>query len=136
MKRRAARELVLKVLFARDLGKVEPYTLLEQLAEEEKAGDSAIAFSRRLIEGVIFNQDNIDKTIREYAIEWDIDRMAAVDRNIMRLALFEMLYSPDVPKAVAVNEAVELAKIYGSEDSARFINGILGNVMNVIKERG
>lgn len=132
MKRRTARELGLKVLFARDLGKVEPYTMLEQLAEEENSGDNAKNFSRYLIEGVILNQEQLDRTIKEYAIEWDLDRMAAVDRNIMRLALYEMFYSPDVPKAVAVNEAVELAKLYGSEDSARFINGILGKV---IKER-
>lgn len=132
MKRRTARELGLKVLFARDLGKVEPYTMLEQLAEEENSGDNAKNFSKCLIEGVILNQEQLDRTIKEYAIEWDLDRMAAVDRNIMRLALYEMFYSPDVPMAVAVNEAVELAKLYGSEDSARFINGILGKV---IKER-
>jgi len=133
VKRRAARELALKVLFARDLGKGEPYSLLDHLVEEENAGERAKSFCRRLIEGVITNQESIDNTIQKYAIEWDVSRIAAVDRNIMRMALFELLYLPEIPKAVAVNEAVELAKIYGTEDSARFINGILGNV---IKERG
>lgn len=134
MGRRVAREVALKALFAYDLGKNEPYTILEQLYEEEDTNDKSTSeFSRHLVEGVIQQQEHIDGVIEKYAIEWDLQRMATVDRNIMRMALFEILYLPEIPEAVTVNEAIEIAKIYGSEDSARFINGILGNVIKELR---
>lgn len=129
MTRRVARELALKALFARDLGKINPIELLEQLYEEEKAGPTARDFCRYIVEGVVVQQDVIDSIIRDYSIEWDLERLAGVDRNIMRIALYEIFFAPGIPAAVAVNEAVEVAKRYGSEESARFINGILGRVI-------
>ncbi|MDI3281073.1 MAG: transcription antitermination factor NusB, partial [Bacillota bacterium] len=71
----------------------------------------------------------IDRVISQYAIDWHLDRMANIDRNILRLAVYELLFLPDVPASVSVNEAVELAKKYGDVNSPRFINGILGNVV-------
>jgi N utilization substance protein B len=129
LKRRAAREQALKALFARDLGKNDPFAVLEQLWEEESTAGSVREFSKLLVEGVLQKQESIDEVIRQNAIEWNLERMAAVDRNIMRIALFEMLFSAKIPKAVAINEAVELAKKYGGDESARFVNGILGSVI-------
>ena len=74
-------------------------------------------------------QEKIDQLIEQYSKDWKLDRMAAVDRNLLRLAIYEILYMPDIPSAVSINEAVELAKIYGSDESAKFVNGILGNLV-------
>jgi len=81
------------------------------------------------VAGVIANLTAIDELIKKYTTDWPLDRMAAVDRNLMRIALFEFLFTQGVPGAVAVNEAIEVAKSYGSEESPRFINGILGNII-------
>ncbi len=135
MKRHAARELALKALFAYDVGKNEPGTILELLYEEEIIDSSIKEFSRYLVGGVIEKRPTIDSNIEQYTLEWALDRMSAVDRNIMRIALFEILFSPDIPKAVIINEAIELAKTYGSEDSARFVNGIVGNIIKDMPQR-
>lgn len=129
MKRRAARELVLKVLFAWDLGKSDPYNILDQLCQEEEVDDGGREFTKKLVKGVLNNQEEIDAVLQKYSIEWDLKRMAAVDRNIMRIAFYEMGYTAGIPEAVAANEAIELAKSYGSKESARFINGILGTII-------
>ena len=135
MKRHAARELALKALFAYDVGKNEPGMIMELLFEEEIIDTTSKEFSVYLVEGVIENMATIDQMIEKYALEWALDRMPAVDRNIMRVALFEILFSPDIPKAVIINEAIELAKAYGSEDSARFVNGIVGNIIKDMPQR-
>ena len=135
MKRHAARELALKALFAYDVGKNEPGMIMELLFEEEIIDTTSKEFSVYLVEGVIENMATIDQMIKKYALEWALDRMPAVDRNIMRVALFEILFSPDIPKAVIINEAIELAKAYGSEDSARFVNGIVGNIIKDMPQR-
>lgn len=130
MKRRAAREIALKVLFAHDLGKTEPLFILEQISEEENLMNvESKEFVSSIVQGVVQNLEAIDNTIKQYALEWNLDRMAAVDRNLLRIAIYEMLFSDSVPKVVAVNEAVELAKLYGSDESFRFVNGILGNAI-------
>lgn len=129
MKRHEAREFALKVLYARDIGKNEPQLIMEQLFAAEKIEGKRQDFCRQLVEGVILNIDEIDQLISKYATEWSVDRMAAVDRNLMRIALSEFIFTDGVPGAVAVNEAIELAKEYGSEESPRFINGVLGNII-------
>ncbi len=127
--RHEARELALKALFAFDIGKSDPDCMLEHLSAEEGPRDAVLKYSKQLIEGVANNKATIDSLIDSNAIEWKLNRMAAVDRNIMRVALYEILFAPDVPQAVAVNEAIEIAKVYGANDSPRFINGILGNII-------
>jgi N utilization substance protein B len=82
----------------------------------------------KLVEGVVANQEELDKLIRQHSEHWRLERMAAVDRNLLRLALYELLHVPEVPAKVVINEAVELAKKYGSEESGSFINGILDRV--------
>ncbi len=139
MVRRLARELAMKVLFARDLGKNEPSEIMLRLYEEENSSSEVKEFSSYLAEGVIKNQSLLDGVIDRYAIEWDLNRIAAVDRNILRIALYELIFSENTPAAVTINEAIEIAKTYGEKESPRFINGILGKVLkdlpNLQKER-
>ena len=135
MKRHAAREMALKALFAYDIGKNEPGMIIELLSEEESVDTDSKEFSGYLVGGVIENKGAIDQMIEKYALEWALDRMPGVDRNIMRVALFEILYSPEIPKAVIVNEAIELAKTFGSDDSPRFVNGIVGNIIKDMPQR-
>ena len=134
MVRRLARELAMKVLFARDLGKNEPSEIMLRLYEEEKSSSEVKEFSSYLAEGVIKNQSLLDGVIDKYAIEWDLNRIAAVERNILRIALYELIFSENTPVAVTINEAVEIAKTYGGNESPRFINGILGKVLNALPD--
>lgn len=96
-----------------------------ELGLEEDARD----FATSLCLGTLEHKEEIDRVIEEYAVDWRIERMPYVDRNILRIAVYELLYGAGTPASVAVNEAVELAKVYGDRDSGRFINGILGNVL-------
>lgn len=134
MKRREARELVLKILYAWDVGKNDADQVMEQLFNEENTTESGRVFCRSLVNGVIANLVAIDKLISKYSTDWPLDRMAVVDRNLMRIAVFEILFSDGVPSAVAVNEAIEIAKSYGSEESPRFVNGILGNIIKDLSQ--
>lgn len=129
MKRREVRELALKVLYAHDIGKNDVNYIMERLFIEENTEEGGREFCRSLVAGVLANLKPIDDLIEKYTTDWPLDRMAAVDRNLMRIALFEFLFTEGVPGAVAVNEAIEVAKSYGSDESPRFINGILGNIM-------
>ena len=97
--------------------------------------DPSLAFARQLIEGVINHLDEIDAEIGKLAKNWRLDRMASVDRNILRLGTYELMYCPDIPPQVAINEAIELAKRFGTEDSASFVNGILDALMKKIKQK-
>jgi len=119
----------MKALYAHEVGNNEISEIVSSLCEEGKVTSNIKEFSSYLVNGVIENLLLIDDIIKKYAIEWEIDRIAVVDRNILRISIYEMLYSDDVPGAVAVNEAIEIAKNYGGEESAKFINGILGNVI-------
>jgi len=127
MNRRRARERALQLLFQIDVGKMETEEAVANavLAEGETAVD---AFTLELVRGTRQNLDKIDATIAQYATDWSIDRMANVDRNVLRLALYELLYREDIPNSVAINEAVELVKKYSTPESGKFVNGILGRV--------
>lgn len=91
----------------------------------ERAG---VEFAERLIHGVVAYQDKMDTLIARYAPEWPLDQMAVIDRNILRIAIYEFLVTDETPVKVAINEAVELAKVYGSDSAPRFINGVLGTL--------
>ncbi len=97
-----------------------------------KENDESLVFARDRVHGVVSNMDKIDQTISKFARNWRLDRMASVDRNILRLGTYELMYCSDVPPQVAINEAVELAKRFGTEDSAAFVNGILDAAMKSI----
>lgn len=106
-----------------DVRPVDP----EDLGEGLEIGEPT-EFSRRLIEGVEANQEVIDATIERLSEHWVLSRMPLVDRNILRLAVYELLMEPDIPSSVTINEAVEMAKLYGGDDSSKFVNGILGRL--------
>jgi len=94
--------------------------------------DQAPTYLETLVAGVADHQEELDALIRRHSEHWRLERMAAVDRNLLRLALFELLYQPDIPAKVVINEAVELAKRYGSEESGAFVNGILDRIRQVV----
>jgi len=129
MSRRQARERALQVLFQVDLGNVDPTEAFFKMDESLGRLKKNIEFSQELVSGTLANMRSIDQIIAEISKDWNIKRMANVDRNIMRLALYEILYCKDIPNNVSVNEAIELGKVFGSEESGKFINGILGRVL-------
>ena len=128
--RRRARELALQALFEADLsGHNAEQTLEHLLAGAESPAPEEIAqFSRELVLGVVQNKPKIDDTIRRHAPNWPLEQISAVDRNVLRVAIFEILFNNKVPTKVAINEAVDLAKTFGSDNSSKFVNGVLGAV--------
>jgi len=128
--RRKSRILALQALYEIDSVGREPETVIERGLKEVEITKENSDFLRELVNGAVRNKEEIDKQIRTLAPTWPIEQLAMVDRNILRLAIFEILYDNKVPVKVAVNEAVELAKTFGSENSAKFINGVLGAVIS------
>jgi transcription antitermination protein NusB len=136
-RRRTSREVALRALFQVDVGGLPPQEALDFTATEGEYGEEVLDFARQLVAGSEEHRARLDEIIEKYARGWTIARMANVDRNILRLAVFELLFMPDIPPSVAVDEAVELAKKYSTAESGRFVNGILGNlVRNLEAERG
>jgi len=129
MGRRKARERVLQVLYQIDMGGVEPKEAIKNMNESFGPVHGNEDFIENNVFGTLMNLEFIDKIISSISRDWNIERMASVDRNIIRLAFYEIFFCNDIPNNVSVNEAVELGKIYGGEESARFINGILGKVL-------
>lgn len=134
MKRRQLREIAFQTIYQVDVGKNDLETALVQRINETNMNERDRTFCRGLVIGTIEKLPEIDQLIEKYALEWKVDRMLSVDRNILRLAVFEMLHSSETPKKVALNEAIELAKIFGSVESPKFINGILGTIIDSIGE--
>jgi N utilization substance protein B len=126
--RRKARMLALQALFEFDVGHHDPTTALDRLITEKKAAEDTAEFARALVKGVEDCRPEIDEYIAEAAPAYPLDQVAAVDRNVLRLALYEILKNNETPVRAAVNEAVELAKAYGSDSSRRFVNGVLGAI--------
>ncbi len=106
----------------------DPQTVLDQLIAESGLTGEYPGFVRELVLGVIKDREKIDGIIREFAPAWPIDQISLVDRNILRLAIYEILLDNRVPVKVAINEAVELAKKFGGDNSSKFVNGVLGSV--------
>ena len=153
-KRREARERAVQFLFQHDLNPLEnleealshfwesqraaaiadervgPATWGQQVDLPPASADDASVrvFADPLIRGVVERRDELDTTIKKYALNWDLHRMAAVDRNILRLAVYEMMHRDDIPPVVSINEAVDIAKKFSTEDSGKFVNGILDKI--------
>jgi len=123
MQRREARELVLQVLYEREFVDTP---IAEMLAEHE--ADDQRQYVEETLRGVVKHLPDLDEKINQYALGWRVERLAVLDRNILRLGLFELLHAPDIPAQVAIDEAVELSKKYGTENAQSFINGILDRV--------
>jgi len=130
--RRRARVIALKALYEVDsVGHDRDETLTRLLADERLSEENA-AFACELVSGVIQNKEKIDLNIQNFAPAWPIEQIPVVDRNILRLAIFEILLDNKVPVKVAINEAVELAKTFGSDNSSKFVNGVLGSVSTLV----
>ena len=126
--RRKSRELAMQALFCMDMLKNESEELLERLSEMLKLAPDIQRFYMTLIKGVIDNKSRIDQLIERFSSNWKISRMGCVDRNILRIAAYEILYCHDIPPKVSINEAVDIGKLYGTEESGSFINGILDSI--------
>ena len=126
-KRRKSREIVLKLLYGLELNPKSPEEALDDycsLNEIEKIDEFALEHFK----GIIEEKENIDQFIKNYVKNWKIERIALIDKNIMRIAIFEMLKLPDIPHVVSINEAVDIAKKFSTQDSGKFVNGILDKI--------
>ena len=128
-KRTQARDCALKILYQADITKRDVALVSEGFWNAEESVDKEVKeFSHRLAVGVGKNMQAIDEMISKYATNWQLKRMAIIDRNVLRLGAFELLFAPDIPPKVTINEAVELAKKYGDLESSKFVNGILDKI--------
>lgn len=126
--RHRARIAALQALYEADSSQHLPLEALKRIVAEQRLPKDPAAFARDLIQGVLAQQDRIDQVIAKAAPAWPVEQLPPVDRNILRLAIREMLGDNGTPVAAVINEAVELAKSFGSENSAKFVNGVLGTI--------
>ncbi|ATO50955.1 MULTISPECIES: transcription antitermination factor NusB [Brevibacillus] len=131
MKRRIAREKAVQILFQIDMAEVELHHALHMVMEDSSEDNKYLLY---LVEGSLNNLDSIDEAVKQYLRGWQLDRIANVDRAILRLAFFELMFEEGVPARVIVNEAIELAKLFSDDQSYRFVNGVLSNYLQS-KER-
>jgi N utilization substance protein B len=127
-KRHKARELALMILYELDFRPGPPAKVLADFWRDRIVPAEVRAFSEALVQGALDHTAELDQVIQGNAAHWSLARIAPVERNILRLAAFELLYRDDIPERVAINEAIELAKTYGSEESGAFVNGILDQI--------
>ena len=147
-KRRAAREMALQMLFQLELGRSEVRDVLRSYEPADVSGEgegarveaddlpSARSYAEAIVGGVVEHRDRIDELIRSQATNWRLERMPVVDRTVLRIAIYELLRETDVPQVVIVDEAIELAKRYGSEQSGAFVNGVLDGLVHAHKFEG
>ncbi len=129
MIRRKGREIALQILYQKDITTSSIEEAIENYKKYLNINNiQALEFGEELARGVDYNLEFIDKIIQKYAPSWPLERMNLTDKNILRLAVYEMFFRPDIPEVVSINEAVELAKLYGTDDSPSFINGILDSI--------
>jgi N utilization substance protein B len=129
-RRSRGREVALQVLYLMEQNPQVGSTEVEVFLAKRIRDPAILEFAAQLVAGVRTHQEALDQLIAGYAENWRLDRMAAIDRNILRIGAYEMLHSPDVPAKVAINEALELAKRYSTAQSSRFVNGILDRLLN------
>jgi transcription antitermination protein NusB len=126
--RTVARRMALQVLYEVDSAHHAVGSVLASRLEEEPVSKRAARFAQQFVTGVLEHRDRLNVVIKHYAPEWPLDQMAVVDRNILRLAIYELLIEPSAPVRVTIDEAVALARLYGAEGSIRFVNGVLGTL--------
>jgi len=132
--RRKGREAAIQLLYQRDIhGNTDDEKSIEIFWQIRAAGDAVKTFCNRMARGVMEHQQEIDALLQRFVENYEMHRVAMVDRNILRLAIYEMLYRPDIPPVVSINEAIELAKSLGSPESGRFVNGILDRIRGEVK---
>lgn len=123
--RRKSRELALQMLFQWEVGRHLPEQVVTNFHKSQKSDSAVDSFARALFEGTVKESEALDRMVREHTEHWRLDRMAAVDRNILRLAVYELIHLPETPAAVVINEALEIARRFSGEDSVHFVNGVL-----------
>jgi len=128
--RHIARIVTLQTLFELEFAANSPESILERTIEIKALSGEAVAFAGELVNGVLTNKQILDDAIRRFAPAFPVDQLSSMDRNILRIALYELLISETTPPKVAVNEAVELAKEFGADTSPKFVNGVLGSVIS------
>jgi N utilization substance protein B len=135
--RHRARVAALQALYEIDCTDHQPALVIERRLAEADLPDSGQEFARELVQGVLDHQDHLDSMIGRYAPDWPVDQIAVIDRNVLRISIFEIFIRDDTPVKVAINEAVELAKRFGSDSASRFVNGVLGSLVakeaNIVK---
>ena len=134
-KRRQSREVALKLLYALEVTHAEAQDILRTSWAEQMMSDDIRDFTTLLVLGVPKRQDEIDTYIQECSTNWSLDRIGLVERNILRFAIYELCFLPEIPPNVTINEAVEVAKKYGTEDAPAFINGILDRIKHTVEQR-
>jgi len=127
-KRTVARECALQILYRIDITSDDPDVALKDYWSHSEHPPEIAEFATKLVNGTVSKKQDIDKLITKYAENWTLSRMAVVDRNILRMSGYELLYCPDIPPKVCINEAVELAKKFGDAESGKFVNGILDRI--------
>ena len=128
-KRTKSREIALKILYAWEITDDSlDISCEEYMKNNNSEEDVVVEYAERLVSGIGSNIKKIDEMILSHATNWRLDRMATIDRNIIRIASFELVFMEDIPPKVAINEAIEMAKKYGSRDSGNFVNGILDKI--------
>ena len=126
--RRDGRETAVQFLFSNDITKESNLEDLDNFFSLSTARSGAKKFAKELLQGILDQKENIDQIIKANVDNFEINRLSAVDRNVLRLAIYEMRYRSDVPTAVCINEAIEISKRFGTEDSGRFVNGVLDKI--------
>ena len=130
MERRTARERAMQALYQMDItGELEPKVAVENTLDE---GEETNEFLESLVVGFVENKEAIDEAIRQNLKKWKLERISIVDRSILRVAVYEMKYMEEIPHNVTINEAIEIAKTFGDEESRRFINGVLSNIKDTL----
>jgi N utilization substance protein B len=133
--RRKSREYAMQMLYQWQLGGNTPEQVGASFFQERGADSEVEGFARDLFQNVVTNVDRLDQLVREHAENWRLERIAAVDRNILRVALCELLYHPETPPNAAINEALEIARRFSGEDSVKFVNGVLDAIRKSLPPR-
>ncbi|MBD3345730.1 MAG: transcription antitermination factor NusB [Chitinivibrionales bacterium] len=135
--RRKSRELALQTLYAAEARRDSSYAhIMKNIADSGDYSPEAREYCLKLLEKVFIHKEQLDSLIQSHAANWDLVRMAAIDRNVMRTAVAELLFFTKIPYKVVIDEAVEIAKEYGTDDSGRFVNGILDSIYKTLSEKG
>lgn len=134
--RRKSREYALQILYLMDITKLEKSEAIKAVIGGAAPEKAITDFARHLVEGTASNMPELDVTIQKCAKNWEIKRMAALDRNILRMGAFELIHETETPVSVIINEAVDIAKLFSTDESGKFVNGILDNVKNERKKVG
>ena len=134
--RRQARELAMQALFYMDIRKDASEAMLENFCGCFCPSKKSRPFFRKLVNGVLETKDQIDALVERYSQNWNISRMSCVDRNVMRVAVYEIIYCHDIPPKVSINEAVDIGKKFGTQESGAFINGIMDSIRETLEKEG